>query len=941
MASSTPSTSSFTCQLCPGGASPIYPNAVLTVGSTQYTCHQLVSIAAALQSAQDCWVVQSGAFGVCCDPTRQWTCDPYNDPCPNKADGLCMNYMSPVDPTEACVLETADCIDCDICSGLSYMGCDVCTSLGCHWCPGDGLCSSIPFDKPYYPPPLVTVPSRSCVTSSGGGTGQDSTSSSSPAWLTSCPANDDTAEPQQFPIQPVFNDVMYIDNAWAFRLINVEPVWRSGITGTGVRIRINDEGVDATAMELTPNFDVNGSCVEYLPSSNADRHGTACASVAAATANNNECSVGIAPNATISSCKVFGTGIVEQKPDLLLHALDRQDVSSNSFGVQGCASLFVEEGEEAAGENQRNRHRRKMQTTTAATCPFLPGPDFPPCSLCRDDDLVALDEAATTPMSDGCAAAVVEYCSDPLTYEMDSEACVEHLERFTTCHYNGLAPSYQRVFTQATRQGRDGKGLVLVFASGNEYATGSDANMDGVLSSRFTIAVGAVDKGGRHSAYSTPGACLLVSAPGGDIEHASNWVTAQPGGTCGDSAFGTSLAAPVVSGVVALMLEANPRLGWRDVQGILAQTSQSVLDPSDDSWVTNSAGLSHSYLYGFGIIDAAAAVGAAKTWTNYGPEQMVSASSGPVNRTIDDVGTPVNSTLSVNRNIMIESVVVYLDVETSSRGHLHVRLISPSGVESILAPGMRPSSARVPSAARWKLSTVRNWGEASKGIWTLVVADTKPGDYLSDSATSDCVDVPYDDDTYYYFVQDCVAIQRTLGQSACDDMPKARDACCFCGGGEAASALRDQLRSWTIVLYGHNRNDGLGTVAPSSLLDGDDSTIAPSPPLDLDTVAPSPLLDGDDSTNAPSPPFDDDDSTTIVSTIQPTSEEAVVEMVPTRKPISIPVNPDAVQGEEGSLSSTSSSSSYSSRVSLVTAYATWTSLWCGSAIVPMILSLFE
>jgi hypothetical protein len=227
-----------------------------------------------------------------------------------------------------------------------------------------------------------------------------------------------------------------------------------------------------------------------------------------------------------------------------------------------------------------------------------------------------------------------------------------------------------------------------------------------------------------------------------------------------------------------------------------------------------------------------------------------------------------------------------------------------------------------------KLTTVRNWGEASKGPWTLVVADTKPGDYHPDNATSNCVDIPYDDDYYYYFLQDCVALLHKFGQAACDDTPKARDACCFCGGGEAASAIRDQLLSWTIVLYGHNRNDGLDTVAPSPiLLDGDDSTVVPSPLLD--TVAPSPLLDADDSTTAPS--------------IQPSLEEAVVEAVPTRKPSGITANPDAVQGD-GSLSSTSSSSStfYSGLGPLgCTATASWSSLLCGSAIAAMIVFLFE
>ncbi len=75
--------------------------------------------------------------------------------------------------------------------------------------------------------------------------------------------------------------------------------------------------------------------------------------------------------------------------------------------------------------------------------------------------------------------------------------------------------------------------------------------------------------------------------------------------------MGTSFAAPIVSGVVALMQEANPELGWRDVQDILVRTAVVIdIDPDslNDSWVTIAAGLSHSYEYGFGKVDTRAAV---------------------------------------------------------------------------------------------------------------------------------------------------------------------------------------------------------------------------------------------------------------------------------------------------------------------------------------------
>uniref|UniRef100_UPI002B41143D S8 family serine peptidase n=1 Tax=Photorhabdus africana TaxID=3097554 RepID=UPI002B41143D len=82
---------------------------------------------------------------------------------------------------------------------------------------------------------------------------------------------------------------------------------------------------------------------------------------------------------------------------------------------------------------------------------------------------------------------------------------------------------------------------------------------------------------------------------------------------------GTSFAAPIISGVVALMLEANPNLGYRDVQQILALSARKINDPST-AWSDNSShswnggGMHTSNDYGFGQIDARAAVRLAESW---------------------------------------------------------------------------------------------------------------------------------------------------------------------------------------------------------------------------------------------------------------------------------------------------------------------------------------
>ena len=62
------------------------------------------------------------------------------------------------------------------------------------------------------------------------------------------------------------------------------------------------------------------------------------------------------------------------------------------------------------------------------------------------------------------------------------------------------------------------------------------------------------------------------------------------------------------------MYDANPYLTWRDVQEILVQTSR-MNDPSDSSWNTNGAGHDVSHKYGFGAVDAGAAVSMALNWT--------------------------------------------------------------------------------------------------------------------------------------------------------------------------------------------------------------------------------------------------------------------------------------------------------------------------------------
>jgi subtilisin family serine protease len=52
------------------------------------------------------------------------------------------------------------------------------------------------------------------------------------------------------PPENFFNDPLYTSNEWVYNMINIRPVWESGYTGNGVRIRINDDGFDYNHAEV-------------------------------------------------------------------------------------------------------------------------------------------------------------------------------------------------------------------------------------------------------------------------------------------------------------------------------------------------------------------------------------------------------------------------------------------------------------------------------------------------------------------------------------------------------------------------------------------------------------------------------------------------------------------------------------------------------------------
>ena len=305
----------------------------------------------------------------------------------------------------------------------------------------------------------------------------------------------------------------------------------------------------------------------------------------------------------------------------------------------------------------------------------------------------------------------------------------------------GPGPLTLLALESATTVGRNGKGNILVWSGGNGANDKDDSNYDGYANSIHTFAIGATDGLGRRSYYSEPGANLVVCAPsngGGpglgittvDItgEGGGNSALSANGGDYTSNFGGTSSAAPTAAGIIALMLEKNPNLGWRDVKEILIRTAAKP--PASTGWTSNTEGLHFNHDFGAGLIDATAAVNLAAGWTNLPATSSVTSTQFSINAAIPDnnsTGTTRTFDLSASQ-IRVEHVTLQLSATHDFRGDLEVTLTSPSGMVSKLAarhydPGKDYSN--------WTFSSVRHWGELSTGTWTLRIADLRSKDNIT------------------------------------------------------------------------------------------------------------------------------------------------------------------------------------------------------------------
>ena len=418
---------------------------------------------------------------------------------------------------------------------------------------------------------------------------------------------------------PLYKDQWYLKNTGQFggkpRIdINIEPVWRQGYTGEGMKIGIIDQLVDNKHPDLSDNIP-SGNLVNYGKSKDCyDAHGTKAAGLIAARDNN--------------------------------------------IGIRGVA--YRSELYSYFFELKNNGY---------------------PVDLKRD--IIRIFNRS------------------------ESKQMAVYNGSITSTSLFGIGRSYlddrlKDAFDKVTKEGFYGKGSSLVFSAGNS-ANASSSN-EAFLNHHSVIAVNSIDKDGKIISIGsadfggTVGANIWLISPAHlGMFGAKIMITTDNVGDCGDKKgdyanFGmTSAAAPLVSGVIAILREINSELTYRDVKIILAESAKKIVG---DSWketgrmYSNGNVQKHSRQLGFGLVDASAAVELAKNWILLPPMKKIELENkNTISTETSDVTHSTTINVSASDIKFIESVNIDIDFEIKKDinfflEYFELSLVSPDGKQS-------------------------------------------------------------------------------------------------------------------------------------------------------------------------------------------------------------------------------------------------------------------
>ncbi|KAL3883504.1 hypothetical protein ACJMK2_029761 [Sinanodonta woodiana] len=292
--------------------------------------------------------------------------------------------------------------------------------------------------------------------------------------------------------------------------------------------------------------------------------------------------------------------------------------------------------------------------------------------------------------------------------------------------------------TQAVNEGRKGLGTIFVWATGNGGNNGDCCGADGYVGSIESISIGSVtDQGQKPYFMEECSSTMAVVPTGGLVNPKDSWseerikvVTTDINGGCIENFEGTSSAAPLAAGCIALVLEANPKLTWRDVQHIVVRAAK--IQSLNATWTINGAGFHVSDAFGFGMMDCGKMVELAQNWTNVPPQHICKTDLQNVNVKLSK-GNCVSRTVefdacyedSKSRITILEHIQAYVNLEADKRGEIEIYLTSPSGTRARLL-GKRKNDMS-DEGINFVFMSVHTWGENPQGTWKIEVCHGEGG----------------------------------------------------------------------------------------------------------------------------------------------------------------------------------------------------------------------
>jgi kexin len=291
------------------------------------------------------------------------------------------------------------------------------------------------------------------------------------------------------------------------------------------------------------------------------------------------------------------------------------------------------------------------------------------------------------------------------------------------------------------RAGRLGKGTIYVWAAGNGRYDGDSCAFDGYVSNPHTIAIGAIDYDGKQAWYSESCSALFAVTPSSGAQHKGIITCNSQTNGCMDTFGGTSSSAPLAAGIISMLLQKRPSLTYRDVREIIARGAVPI-QINDGSWTMNRRGYRHSQNYGFGLLRLPDLLAKLEAYNQSITSDPIIVDSGlkPFGQG-QGGGLPFNFTFHISdakEMNFIEYVMVNVALFHPQRGRVVIKLTSPEGIVSELAPHRpRDRNPDYPMYG-WRFTSVKHWGESQvTGSWILTVEDYR-NEYHVIGAVSGC-----------------------------------------------------------------------------------------------------------------------------------------------------------------------------------------------------------